>query len=436
MRLSNYIYKTVNEIRGQLIFVEGVLSAKIGEIVKIVDKSGNIETDAEVLQIEGDRVMLQLVDLPLGMQKKSATVVFTDRVLKVPVSEKMVNRFFSGSMQPLDNMPMFVRKKDIPVTGYMINPVARKSPEEMVETGFSFIDGLNTLVRGQKLPIFSLTGLPSAGVVVDIINNAFGEDSGDDSLIVFAALGLSHYESEYYINNIKDSATNYICFLNMAGEPLIERLLTPRYALSTAEYFAYEKDKNVLVIIADITKYCEALREISALREELPGRRGYPGYMYSDLASIYERAGRVKGLKGSVTLLPVLTVPEDDITHPIADLTGYITEGQIVFSRDMHHAEIYPPVDILKSLSRLMQKGIKSDQHKKIAKNIFSNYAKGCKLRQMESIVGREGMSKDDINILDFADTVEQEFLHQEEKRSLDDTLEIGKKILRKAGLL
>jgi len=434
MRLSNHVYKTVDEISGQLIFVEGVHRAKIGELVKIVDRAGNVETDAEVLQIEGDRVMLQLVDLPLGMQKKSATTIFTDKISKVPVSEKMVNRFFSGSMQPLDNMPMFIRERDIPVTGYVINPVARKTPEDMVKTGFSFIDGLNTLVMGQKLPIFSLSGLPSARVVVDIINNAFGEESESDSLIVFAALGLSYYESEYYMNNIKDSATDNICFLNMADDPLIERLLTPRYALSTAEYFAYEKKKNVLVIIADITNYCEALREISALREELPGRRGYPGYMYSDLASIYERAGRVKGMEGSVTLLPVLTVPEDDITHPIADLTGYITEGQIVFSRDMQQAGVYPPVDILKSLSRLMQKGMKSEEHKKITKGIFSNYAKGCKLRQMESIVGREGMSKEDINLLNFADTVENEFLHQEEKRSLEDTLEIGDRILKKAG--
>lgn len=434
MRLENFIYKTVDEINGQIVFAEGVSFAKIGEIVKIVDRQKKIEIEAEVLQVEKGRVMLQLMSLPIGMSKKDMSVIFTDKISKVPVSEKMVNRFFSGTMKPLDGLPMFIKEKDVPTTGYIVNPVARQTPSEMVQTGFSFIDGLNTLVRGQKLPIFSFSGLPSTKVVVDIIHNAFGGEK--DSLIIFTALGLTYYESEFYMKNIINTNNEYICFLNMADDPITERILAPRYALSTAEYFAYEKNKNVLVIISDIANYCEALREISTLREELPGRRGYPGYMYSDLASIYERASRVKNKIGSVTLLPVLTVPEDDITHPIADLTGYITEGQIVFSREMYQAGIYPPVDILKSLSRLMQKGVKTDLHKKISKKIFSNYAKGCKLRQMESIVGRDGMSKEDIGLLDFADSVEQKFINQQKKRTLDETLKIGSKILEEAGLV
>lgn len=434
MRLENFIYKTVDEINGQIVFAEGVSFAKIGEIVKIVDRQKKIEIGAEVLQVEKGRVMLQLMSLPIGMSKKDMLVIFTDKISKVPVSEKMVNRFFNGTMKPLDGLPMFIKEKDVPITGYIVNPVARQTPSEMVQTGFSFIDGLNTLVRGQKLPIFSFSGLPSTKVVVDIIHNAFGGEK--DSLIIFTALGLTYYESEFYMKNIINTNNDYICFLNMADDPITERILAPRYALSTAEYFAYEKNKNVLVIISDIANYCEALREISTLREELPGRRGYPGYMYSDLASIYERASRVKNKIGSVTLLPVLTVPEDDITHPIADLTGYITEGQIVFSREMYQAGIYPPVDILKSLSRLMQKGVKTDLHKKISKKIFSNYAKGCKLRQMESIVGRDGMSKEDIGLLDFADSVEQKFINQQKKRTLDETLEIGSKILEEAGLV
>ena len=434
MRLENFIYKTVDEINGQIIFAENIHFAKIGEIVKVIDKTKKIEIGAEVLQIEKGRVMLQLMSLPMSMRKKNMSVVFTDKIAKVAVSEKMINRFFSGTMKPLDGLPMFIKEKDIPTTGYIVNPVARQTPSEMVQTGFSFIDGLNTLVRGQKLPIFSLSGLPSTKVVVDIINNAFSGEK--DSLIIFTALGLTYYESEFYMKKITNTKNDYICFLNMADDPITERILAPRYALSTAEYFAYEKNKNVLVIISDITNYCEALREISTLREELPGRRGYPGYMYSDLASIYERASRVKNEVGSVTLLPVLTVPEDDITHPIADLTGYLTEGQIVFSRELHQSGIYPPVDILKSLSRLMQKGIKTDFHKKIAKKIFSNYAKGCKLRQMESIVGKDSMSKEDIGLLDFAESVEKNFINQEIKRTLDETLEIGSKILEEAGLI
>jgi V/A-type H+-transporting ATPase subunit B len=321
-----------------------------------------------------------------------------------------------------------------------MNPSARARPEDFIETGFSPIDGLNTLVRGQKLPVFSCAGLPSKEVVGSILKNARLSDSAKRFVVVFAALGLSFHEYSYYLNVMEEMKTGFVAFVNMADEPVMERILAPRFALTVAEYLAFEKGMDILVIITDMTNYCDALREISTAREELPGRRGYPGYMYSDLASLYERAGRVYGLEGSVTMLPVLTMPEDDITHPIPDLTGYITEGQIVLSRELHQKGIFPPIDVLPSLSRLMQMGIGEGHtradHRKVANHLYKYYAKGRDLRRLEAIVGRDGMTKTDILMLDFADAFEREFVgHGMTRRTVQETLDAGLDLMKKFSL-
>ena len=321
-----------------------------------------------------------------------------------------------------------------------MNPAARARPEDFIETGFSPIDGLNTLVRGQKLPIFSAAGLPSKEVVGGILRNARLAKAERKFVVVFAALGLTFHEYSFYLNVLQEMQSGFVAFVNMADEPVMERLLAPRFALTVAEYLAFDKGMDVLVIITDMTNYCDALREISTAREELPGRRGYPGYMYSDLASLYERAGRIYGLEGSVTMLPVVTMPEDDITHPIPDLTGYITEGQIVLSRELHQKGIFPPMDVLPSLSRLMQKGIGEGHtradHRKVSNNLYKYYAKGRDLRRLEAIVGRDGMTKADILMLDFADVFEREFVGQGTvRRTVHETLDVGLRLMKQFSL-
>ena len=439
MRLSEHIYRTLSTVAGPLLFVENVFSARIGEAVIVSTPDGR-ELEAEVLEIEGNTVMVEVYGSTQGLDIERTSVVFTDAIKKVPLSPDIIGRIFNGSFVPKDGIPMFIPEKWKPITGAPMNPSARARPEDFIETGFSTIDGLNTLVRGQKLPVFSASGLPSKEVVGSILKNARLADSAKRFIVVFAALGLTFHEYSHYLNVLEEMKTGFVAFVNMADEPVMERILAPRFALTVAEYLAFEKGMDILVIITDMTNYCDALREISTAREELPGRRGYPGYMYSDLASLYERAGRVYGLEGSVTMLPVLTMPEDDITHPIPDLTGYITEGQIVLSRELHQKSIFPPIDVLPSLSRLMQKGIGEGRtradHRKVSNHLYKYYAKGRDLRRLEAIVGRDGMTKADILMLDFADAFERDFVGQGmARRTVSETLDAGLDLMKKFSL-
>ena len=439
MRLSEHRYRTISSLAGSLLFVKRVFSARIGELIRILPPDGRIMV-GEVLRIEGETILVEVYGETTGLDIEHTTVVFTDSVRKAPLSPEIIGRVFNGSFEPIDGAPMFIPEKQAPVTGFPINPSARARPEEFIETGFSVIDGLNTLVKGQKLPIFSCSGLPSKEMVAGILTNARLTEREKGFIVVFAALGLTFHEYSFYMKALEEMKTGFVAFANMADKPVMERLLTPRVALTVAEYLAFEKGMDILVIITDMTNYCDALREISTSREELPGRRGYPGYMYSDLASLFERAGRIKGMKGSVTMLPVVTMPEDDITHPIADLTGYITEGQIVLSRELHQINIFPPVDVLPSLSRLMQKGIGAgrtrEDHREIANHLYKYYARGRDLRRLEAIVGRDAMTKGDILMLDFADAFETEFVNQGTSgRSIVETLNIGLDLMKRFSL-
>lgn len=439
MRLSEHIYRTISSIRGPLLFVEKVFSARLGEVVNILFPDGR-SMDGEVLKIDGDTVLIQVYGETRGLDIGNSSVVFTDTVKKAPISVDIIGRVFNGSFIPADGLPMFIPEKLAPVTGFPMNPSARAKPEEFIETGFSCIDGLNTLVKGQKLPIFSCAGLPSKELAAGILQNSRLAVGMGRFVVVFVALGLTFHDYSFYMNILNEMKTGFVAFVNMADEPVVERLLAPRFGLTVAEYLAFEKGMDVLVVITDMTNYCDVLREVSTAREELPGRRGYPGYMYSDLASIYERAGRVKGLEGSVTMIPIVTMPEDDITHPIPDLTGYITEGQIVLSRELHQKGIFPPVDVLPSLSRLMQRGIGEGHtrgdHRKVANNLYRYYAKGRDLRKLEAIVGRDGMTDSDKHMLDFADIFEREFVNQGvTRRDINETIDRGINILKRFSL-
>lgn len=437
MRLSEHVYNTITSLSGPLLFVERVFSARIGEVVKVQASDGR-RIDAEVLEINRDTVLIEVYGETQGLDIECTSVVFTDSVKKAPLSPDIIGRIFNGSFKPIDGLPKFLPEKRAPITGFPINPSARARPDEFIETGVSVIDGLNTLVKGQKLPVFSCAGLPSKEVVAAVLKNA--RLIGGGFVIVFAALGLTFQDYSFYMNTLEQIKSGFVAFVNMADEPVMERLLAPRFALTVAEYLAFDKGMDVLVIITDMTNYCDALREVSTAREELPGRRGYPGYMYSDLASLYERAGRIRGLKGSVTMLPVVTMPEDDITHPIPDLTGYITEGQIILSRELHQKGIFPPIDVLPSLSRLMQRGIGQghtrEDHRKIANLLYKYYARGRDLGRLEAIVGREGMSEKDRLMLDFTDVFEREFVNQgTTRRDIFETLDKGLNLLKRFGL-
>ncbi len=447
MRLSEHTYRTISTIAGPLLFVEKVQAARIGEVLRVVMPDGR-STDAEVLEIDGETVLVEVYGTTQGVDIEKTTVTFTDAIKKVPLSPEIIGRIFNGSFVPKDGAPLFIPEKWMPLTGSPMNPAARARPADFIETGITAIDGLNTLVRGQKLPIFSCAGLPSKEIVAFILRNArlarstgSGQAQADRSfIVVFAALGLTFHEYSFYQRVLDEMRTGFVAFVNMADEPVMERLLCPRFALTVAEYLAFEKNMDVLVIITDMTNYCDALREISTAREELPGRRGYPGYMYSDLASLYERAGRIRDIEGSVTMLPVVTMPEDDITHPIPDLTGYITEGQIVLSRELHQKGISPPIDVLPSLSRLMQKGIGEGRtradHRNVANHLYKYYAKGRDLRRLEAIVGRDGMTKADVPMLDFADAFEQEIIGQgPARRTVQESLDAGLALMEKFAL-
>jgi V/A-type H+-transporting ATPase subunit B len=439
MRLSEHTYRTINTIAGPLLFVERVQAARIGEVVRVTMPDGRI-MDAEVLEIDGNTVLVEVYGATQGLDIERTTVTFTDAIKKVPLSQDIIGRVFNGSFVPVDDAPLYIPEKWMLLTGAPINPAARARPADFIETGITAIDGLNTLVRGQKLPIFSCAGLPSKEVVAFILRNARLAEPGRSFVVVFAALGLTFHEYSFYRVVLDEMRTGFVAFVNMADEPVMERLLAPRFALTVAEYLAFEKHMDVLVIITDMTNYCDALREISTAREELPGRRGYPGYMYSDLSSLYERAGRIRGVEGSVTMLPIVTMPEDDITHPIPDLTGYITEGQIVLARDLHQKGIFPPIDVLPSLSRLMQKGIGEGRtrkdHRTVANHLYKYYAKGRDLRRLEAIVGRDGMTKTDVPMLEFADAFERVVIGQGmTRRTVQGSLDAGLDLMKKFSL-
>lgn len=436
MRLSEHRYRTTSRIAGQLLSVEDVHAARIGEVVRIKGPR-NIEIEGEVLEIDRSMILIQLFGDTRDLNTENIEVTFTDTIRQVPLSRDILGRKFSGAFRPLDGLPMFFPDEWRPARGYPINPVVRLCPEEFIETGLSAIDGLNTLVKGQKLPIFSCAGLPARELVAHILQHARLRESTKPFGVIFVALGLTFHEFSYYLNAMQNMESEFTAIINMADDPVMERLMAPRFALTVAEYLAFKQEMDILVLVTDMTNYCDALREISSARKELPGRRGYPGYMYSDLASLYERAGRIRGSRGSITMIPVITMPEDDITHPIPDLTGYITEGQIVLSRELHQQGVFPPVDVLPSLSRLMQKGIGSGKtrqdHKELANQLYRNYARGRELQKLEAIVGRDGMGEADQLLLDFATAFEKSFVHQgTQTRSIYATLDTGLDILEK----
>ena len=422
-------YRTVTKIAGPLVFVEKTEPVGYGELVSVALSDGTTRR-GQVLDTSKDAVVVQIFEGTSGMDKSSG-VRFLGETLKLPVSIDILGRILSGSGDPLDGGPKVVPDKRLDITGAAINPWARDSPKEFIQTGISTIDGMNTLVRGQKLPIFSGSGLPHNDIALQIARQAKVPTATAEFAVIFAAMGITNEEAQYFMRDFERTGAlkRAVVFLNLADDPAVERLITPRLALTAAEYLAYEHDMHVLVILTDLTNYCEALRQIGAAREEVPGRRGYPGYMYTDLATLYERAGKIKGRKGSITQIPILTMPGDDITHPIPDLTGYITEGQIVISRDLHRKGIYPPITVLPSLSRLMNagigKGMTREDHKGVSDQVYAAYAEGNDLRGLAAIVGKEALSERDRKFLAFADLFEDRFVRQgrEEDRDIETTL-------------
>jgi len=429
-------YKTIVEISGPLIFIEKTEPVGYGELVNINLPDGSTKR-GQVLDTSADIVAVQVFEGTGGLNEESG-VVFTGETIKLPVSKDMLGRILSGSGEPLDGGPRIIPEDRIDVNGASMNPYSRMPPEEFIQTGISTIDGTNTLVRGQKLPIFSGSGLPHNEIALQIARQAKVPGSEEAFAVVFAAMGITNEEAQYFMEDFEKTGAleRAVVFLNLADDPAVERIITPRMALTAAEYLAYQHDMHVLVILTDITNYCEALRQMGAAREEVPGRRGYPGYMYTDLASLYERAGVIKGTKGSVTQFSILTMPGDDITHPIPDLSGYITEGQIVVSRELHRKGIYPPINVLPSLSRLMNSGIGAgktrDDHKAVSDQMYAAYAEGRDLRGLVAIVGKEALSERDQRILEFADLFEDRFVRQgrNEDRSIEDTLNVAWSIL------
>ncbi len=425
-------YKTITRVAGPLVFVEKTDAVGYGELVRISLPSGETK-NGQVLDTSEDVVIVQVFEGTSGIDK-STGMKFLGETIKLGVSEDMLGRILNGAGKPIDDGPEVIPEKKMDIIGAAINPFSRASPADFIQTGVSTIDATNTLVRGQKLPIFSGSGLPHNEIALQIARQAKVVGEGSKFVVVFAAMGITNEEAQYFIRDFEETGAleRSVVFLNLADDPAVERLVTPRMALTAAEYFAYEKDMHVLVILTDMTNYCESLREIGAAREEVPGRRGYPGYMYTDLATIYERAGMIKGKKGSVTQIPILTMVGDDITHPIPDLTGYITEGQITLSRELHRKGVYPPIDILPSLSRLMNLGIGKgktrEDHKQVSDQLYANYAEGRDLRGLVAIVGEEALSARDRRLLKFAERFEAKFVKQEkrEDRKISDTLDIG----------
>jgi V/A-type H+-transporting ATPase subunit B len=436
MSLVTREFQNVRYISGPLIYTRAVPGVAYNAMVRILMPDGE-ERSGQVLEVSDDYAIVQVLEATTGLDVDSTKIVFADEVAKVGCSVDMLGRVFNGVGKPVDGLPPIIPDTRREVMGAVINPTARDRPSEFIQTGISTIDGLNTLVRGQKLPIFSGAGLPANEMAAQLVRQATVRGGGEKFGVVFAAMGITRREAAYFIKDFEKTGaiTRAAIFLNMADEPTIERILTPRFALTVAEYLAYEKDMHILVILTDMTNYCESLREIGSAREEVPGRRGYPGYMYTDLATIYERAGRIRGKSGSITQIPILTMPDDDITHPIADLTGYITEGQIVLSRELHRKGVYPPVDVLPCLSRLMNNGIGEGQtrgdHRGLADQLYACYAKGRELRRLVAIVGEEALSELDQIYLKFAQDFEEQFIDQKvTNRTIEETLGLGWKLL------
>jgi V/A-type H+-transporting ATPase subunit B len=430
-------YKTVREIAGPLMLVEGVDQAKYGQIVDIEMGDGTIR-HGQILQVENDKVLIQVFEGTEGINVRDTTVRFLGKPMELAVSPDILGRVFSGTGRPRDDGPPILPKKRMNINGNPINPYARDYPNEFIQTGISTIDGLNPLVRGQKLPIFSGAGLPHDQITAQLARQSTVLGKGEAFAVVFAAMGITFEAAQFFINDLTETGAieRAVLFINLANDPAIERIAAPRVALTAAEYLAFEEDMHVLVILNDMTNYCEALREISAARKEVPGRRGYPGYLYTDLATIYERAGRVKGKKGSITMVPVLTMPEDDKTHPVPDLTGYITEGQIIMSRPLHRKAVAPRVDALPSLSRLKDKGIGPDKtredHADLYNQLYAAYARGKEAQELATILGEAALSAEDQKYMKFANEFESRFISQGyyENRSVFQTLDLGWELL------
>ena len=430
-------YKTIQEIASPLMIVKNVEGVTYDELAEIELPNGEVRR-CKVLEVEDDHAVVQLFESAQGINLAQSKVRFLGHPLQLGVSEDMLGRVFNGMGEPIDGGPAILAEEHRDINGLPMNPAARAYPAEFIQTGVSTIDGLNTLVRGQKLPIFSASGLPHAALAAQIARQAKVLGDNENFAVVFAAIGITFEESEYFIQEFRRTGAidRTVVFSNLTNDPAVERIATPRMALTAAEYLAFEKDMQVLVILTDITNYAEALREVSAAKKEVPGRRGYPGYLYTDLATLYERAGRRIGKSGSITMIPILTMPEDDKTHPIPDLTGYITEGQIILSRDLYRKGIIPPVDVLPSLSRLKDKGIGEgktrEDHSGTMNQLFAAYARGKDAKELMTILGEAALSDDDKQFAKFADAFEQRYVNQgnNTNRTIEDTLNLGWELL------
>ena len=430
-------YRTIQEVAGPLMLVQGVENVTYDELGEIELANGE-KRRCKVLEVDGNTALLQLFENAAGINLSNSKVRFLGRTMELGVSPDMLGRVFDGLGQPIDGGPEILPEERRDINGLPMNPAARSYPQEFIQTGISAIDGLNTLVRGQKLPIFSASGMPHAKLAAQIARQAKVRGKDEKFAVVFAAMGITFEESNFFIESFQETGAidRTVLFVNLANDPAVERIATPRMALTAAEYLAFEEGMHVLVILTDITNYADALREVSAARKEVPGRRGYPGYMYTDLASLYERAGRQKGKDGSITMIPILTMPEDDKTHPIPDLTGYITEGQIILSRDLYHKGVTPPIDVLPSLSRLKDKGIGEGKtradHSNTMNQLFAAYARGKDARELMVILGEAALSDTDLLYAKFADAFEKEYVSQgyTTDRTIEETLEIGWKLL------
>ncbi|MEB3430131.1 V-type ATP synthase subunit B [Citroniella saccharovorans] len=431
-------YRSITEAVGPLMLVEGVEGAKYEELVEVQMQNGE-KRRGRVLEINEDKATIQLFEGSSGINLKNSSVRFLGRPLELAVSEDMIGRVFDGLGSPIDGGPKIIPEDRLDINGNPINPFSRDYPDEFIQTGISCIDGLNTLVRGQKLPIFSGSGLPHNNVAAQIARQARVLGTDEKFAVVFGAMGITFEEAQFFINDFKKTGAidRAVLFMNLANDPAIERIATPRMALTCAEYLAFEKDMHVLVILTDLTNYAEALREVSAARKEVPGRRGYPGYLYTDLAGLYERAGRIKGKKGSITQIPILTMPEDDITHPIPDLTGYITEGQIILSKELYKKGIEPPINIVPSLSRLKDKGIGSgktrEDHADTMNQIYAAYTSGISARELAVILGDSALSDAEKAFAKFAEEFDKAYVDQGyyNNREINETLDLGWKLLK-----
>jgi len=425
--------RVLNRASGAILIARAIPGTQYNEIVEVHLSNGEVKT-GQAIDISDEMTVVQVFGGVSEVDLKGASVRCKGETLKLPVSMDMLGRVFNGMGKPVDDGPAIIPEDYLDINGEAINPAAREPPAEFIETGISAIDGLNALVRGQKLPIFSGSGLPHNRIAAQIVRQAKVRGSDEKFAIVFGAIGISYDDAAFFVNNLRHTGAleRTIAFINTASDPAIERISTPRLALTAAEYLAWQQDMHVLVILTDMTNYCEALRELSSMREEIPSRRGYPGYMYTELATIYERAGRISGREGSVTIMPIVTMPDDDITHPIPDLTGYITEGQVVLSRGLERAGVYPPIDVFLSLSRMMKEGIGADKtredHNNVFMQLYAAYAEGAYLREISTIIGADALGERDRLFLDAADWMEQRFIAQgeAERRSIENTLDLG----------